>query len=231
MRRLERRKAGENSSPNGKGATGSMKARLEQESLRPSPLNMLFALVPSYPIVRTKGALKSYSVDPTMIFHMSYRIAKSTPENLDRFFGLRIAPFSGKGVIQEHAATYGFVYFGPMVGVGNIRPRVVGKSQGNEAESIGPHGEEEEEGHATTGWMFWGGIAAQSRLTAYDRGGGAPDADLRSKGLALDSPGLWAEVIYTSLHYNAIGIEWLGGVQMGKNKTFLYAGLGIGLWN
>ena len=206
--------------------------QLIKESQTNKSLRLMMAATLAYPRIKTSGKdRRDYTAEPTMLFHAAIRLTDQAKDNkLDWITGLRLAPFAGRAVYKEHAGTYGFVYFGPMIGVGKIslvRPAGKGKEQ---AERIGPYDPDDAETYSRTGWLAAGGLAMQSRFANYDRGSPAPGEDLSSKSVAFDAPGLWGEFTYTVTYYNAVSINTTGGLQLGKKKTFLYVGLGMGLW-
>ena len=205
---------------------------LIHDAKAPRPHRMTMAATIAYPKIKTAGsARKDYTAEPTMLFHTVIRLGEEAKaDKNDVFTGLRIAPFGGKGRYQNRGGTYGFVYFGPMIGVGKISFVPPEDHTRVEAERVGVDALQDKEDYSRTGWLALGGLAMQSRFAEYDRGNEPPAEDFNSKSVAFDGPGLWGEFLYGTTYYNAISVTGLAGIQLGKNKTFIYLGVTTGLW-
>lgn len=205
---------------------------LIEESMAPRPNKMMMSETMVAPFIFTSGTeRRGYTAEPTMLFHVVIRTTEYDKPDGNAFFsGLRIAPMSGKGTYKDRGGTYGFLYFGPMVGVGKFH--LVNQARKNplESEQIGVESvAKPKEDYIRTGWLASTGIALQSREAEYDRGDVPPEEDFNS-GFGFDAPGVWGELLYAVTFYNTLSATALVGAQLGTNKIFAYVGMGAGFW-
>jgi hypothetical protein len=200
---------------------------LVEESLKtPSPRFNLSATLAAPRITTTGNKRKNYTAEPTVIVH--WAVAPNEPKKESKFefwTGLRYAPFCGAASYKSTAGRYCYSYFGPMVGMGRLSE--VPKSSDEKAQQSV---ESAQEFHRHG--LFWlSGIAAVNRMSHLPEGVKSPGDDLStSKSIAFDLPGIWSEISYVSMDYNAISSNYLLGVQVGNGKVYVYAGIGLALW-
>lgn len=201
---------------------------LLEETLKPTPLDFALLTHLTYSHITTSGNDRSdYGAEPSVGINIWYRIFQDTkPEDTNIWAGFRGQYFGGSGRYKQNSGTFSFLYFGPTIGVGKISPGVgdVGQDATKDADSVA------KALTARHGLFALTGIAAQSRQGTHEPDKNKPDDDLNSKALAFDSPGLFAEVWYTHIRYNALSYNALLGAQTGKQKLFIYLGVGVGLW-
>lgn len=175
---------------------------------------------------QTSSGREGYTADPTSHFSLSWRHAKDkNPDRLALFYGLRLAPFNGTGFYHSIPGSYGFTYFGPMVGIGKIAPVPLDHGAGQRP------GQDGFDLPVVSGWLLSAGIAAQSRMGRADTVNPQDVAgEFDTKGVDFDVPGLWVETRYITLHWGAVGFNAVFGIQTGRGKQFLYGGLGIAGW-
>jgi len=168
-----------------------------------------------------------YYTDPSAGFMLLIKPFKSSDSSsLSMWTGLRSYYFLGGGKYKNNNGRFSFNYIGPTIGIGKIDPGINALPKKDNKAAEVEHGLS----HARNGYFALMGIAAQSRQGKAEDGKEDPTDDLNTKSIAFDSPGLWAEIWYSRIKYNAISVNVLAGVQMGKGKTFYYAGLGTGGW-
>ena len=84
---------------------------------------------------------------------------------------------------------------------------------------------------SASGWLVSLGVAAVSKLGhSADQIVHDSKSDFVSKGAAFDAPGLWIETRYLKVLYGGFGFNFLLGAQEGREKIFVYSGLGCGFW-
>jgi len=84
---------------------------------------------------------------------------------------------------------------------------------------------------STSGWLLGAGIAGVSKSGRPTEDNPPADSDFASKGIAFDGAGLCVEGRYIKILYGALGYNLIVGVQTGRNKEFLYTGIGISGWD
>jgi hypothetical protein len=203
--------------------------KLFSEALKKRPLS--FAIDSSLLIagVVTSGNRTNYTTDPTDLFRVFWRNdqKKKTDQN-QLWLGFRMAQFAGTGIMDKTPGRYGFSFIGPMIGVGNISLGKVSsgvdlKNKKQLANAKFP---------IRTGWLLAGGIAGISKLATVDHSGGqsTPEDFDGSKGVSFEAPGIWAEFSYIKIHFGALGVHYTAGLQMAKQKNFIYAGAALAGW-
>lgn len=196
----------------------------EEQKERPMHMFMEVSLV--RPGIKVSGKRDHYSLDLTNHFQFFMRGNKNEPANKAQFWwGIRLAPFSGSGVYEKIPGRFGFLYFGPMVGLGKfdtLRDTLGDSPRDGDAEK--------NQLHVRHGWLVTSGIAAQSRIGDASRDEKKLSEDLNSKKFGLDGTGLWMEFRYISIHYGALGFNAFAGGQAGKEKYFYWGGLGVAGW-
>lgn len=201
-------------------------AAASQQDL-PSRLHMSLTFAATQ--IKTFGKKRqNYTSDPTALLHVYLRPGSSDqPAGTTRFWtGFRLAPLTGTGVYENIPANYGFVYFGPMIGLGKISPAVASISDDAAKNPTSRPADFE-----TSGFFWMSGIAAQSRIGSPPPGGATPRDDINTKGVAFDAPGLWTEVTYTSIKYKLYSTNYMFGLQGGNAKLWVYLGMGFGFWH
>ena len=211
----------------------SLDDQLIKESKKPHPMAFHISAIPVVPVLTTNSDRKDYQAEPTTIFHLQFRFNSEPLEKSKNFWmGFRLAPFSGTGVYKGSAGRFGFLYYGPMFGVGSFNPLSKPKP-GQEKLPERADGKAikiEKADYSRSGYFWTSGIAAQWRSSVRDEGAGLPEDDFNNLGTTFDSPGLWSEFHYITSKYDLYSINYLIGVQLGKGKTFVYLGAGVGLW-
>ena len=211
----------------------SLDDRLKAEAEKPHPMQLHISATPVYPFMTTSGERKDYQAEPSTLFHLQFRFDSSPLEKNKNFWmGFRFAPFTGTGVYKQAAGRFGFLYYGPMLGVGSFNPlRKPKPGQKKLPERAdGKAIKTEKADYSRSGYFWTSGIAVQWRASVRDEGSGLPEDDFNNLGAAFDSPGLWSEFHYITSKYDLYSINYLIGVQLGKGKTFAYFGAGVGLW-
>lgn len=233
LRNLKRRRNNRDKKSKFKKITPEAKKtiELEKESLKEKPflLHMSASLV--LPYVKTTGSERErYDVEPTAFYHFFLRpSADQLSDNTTLWTGFRVAPICGSGVYKKVAGRFCFLNFGPMVGVGKISLGT--KSIGHNSGTGGEVKRKARLVHSRDGLFAMVGISAQNKQSRMnDAGVGDQKEDLRTEGIAFDSPGIWSEVYYFSIKYNSISSNYFFGLQLGKKKVFAYLGIGMGFW-
>lgn len=199
---------------------------LSVESQKERPLRLFFETSYVKPGIRTKGHRRSYTLDSTSHFQLFLRGFPAEPSNQVQFWwGFRLAPFAGSGIYEEIPGRFGFLYFGPIVGLGKIDTL-----RDTLGEASRDQGGTKNETATRHGWLLTAGIAGQSRVGRASRDQDKAKEDLTSKPFGMDAPGLWCEARYLSVHYGAIGLNLFTGAQAGKEKNFYWAGIGLAGW-
>ena len=200
--------------------------QLVAESLKDRPMQLFFESSFLRPGIKTKGPRERYTLDSTNHFQLFVRGSKELPTGKAQlWWGFRLAPFAGSGVYKNIPGRFGFLYFGPMIGLGKIdtlRDTLGETSRGRENEQT--------DFSVRHGWLVTTGIAAQSRIGDASRDENTLEEDLNSKKIGIDSPGLWLEMRYLSVHYGAIGLNLFAGAQAGKEKQLSWVGIGVAGW-
>lgn len=170
------------------------------------------------------GSRSNYQLDPPTFFHTFWRLNKNAQKDQSIIWlGFRSAMITGWGSYENIPGRFGFVYYGPMIALGNFSPVPVKPTEPSESagKSIKPK--------ARTGHIWMLGIATMARFGDVGDGIEAPDKDLNSKN-EFDPPGAWVEYRYSWIHYKAIDLSVFLGVQTGKQKIFYYFGTAVGGW-
>ena len=202
--------------------------KLLQETLEPVEIKYSLNVHLLASMIQTSGDdRENYYTDPSAGFMFLIKpFNSSDSSSLSLWTGLRSYYFLGGGTYKKNSGRFSFNYIGPTIGIGKIDPGIKFlPKQDSKAEEV-----DTGLSHARNGYFALMGIAAQSRQGKAEDGKEDPDDDLNSKSIAFDSPGLWAEIWYSRIKYNAISVNILAGVQMGKDKTFYYFGIGAGGW-
>ena len=203
------------------------KKNLQKEALIPHDRSLMFELAFYLTTVAVRDDRKRYVSDPSVHFNLFYRHdAKNRVDKIGPWFGFRMAPFSGSGYHNKKFGSYGLTYFGPMIGVGKIGlmpTKEVGAVRSNEnTETSIP---------STSGWLVGGGFAAVSNVGKTTDDNPASGSDFDTKGATFDGTGFWIEGRYIKILYGAFGYNLTLGVQTGRNKEFIYAGIGASGWD
>ncbi len=127
--------------------------------------------------------------------------------------GFRLLAFSGSATVDAKSSRFAWTYFGPAVAREWLT--VTDEAEGTKSE--------------TSRHRLAGGLALASRQGEAEVA--QPPAELATKSVGFDGPGLWMEYSYGNAW--SIQSEWQlsGGLQILKNKTLFYAGAGISLWD
>lgn len=215
--------------PKRKNKAQRNREELQKLSKNPGPLHLHLDLSFILPTVVTSGSYRQdYQTEPTAHFHIYFRPGDGDPiGNLAFWTGFRMAAFGGTGTYHGTAGRYGFLYYGPMFGIGKINPvpRASGSTKAVESDPDKTAYEDR------TSWFLMSGVAMQARRGAYDQVKDYPEEDLSTKELAFDAPGIWVEFTYVDLAWNTIGTNYSFGLQTGVGKVFIYLGYGVSLWN
>lgn len=199
---------------------------LRSDTLQPRPRWFLMEISLVGGGVSTDDDRESYQMDPTSHFGLFWRDgAPAVDGKVGLWYGARVAPFSGTGFYKKRPGTYGLTYFGPMIGIGKVDP-VPADDGSARATSTG-----NEDQLSTSGWLVSTGLAAVSRKSIQD--GPAEDEstnDFVTKGVAIDASGFWLEARYLRILYGGLGFDVIVGTQTGRDKAFIYGGVGLGAW-
>lgn len=191
---------------------------------------MMFQVSLLYPMISTKGPRNNYTTEITSHFSGYFRTApKYHPNEFQSWAGFRLSPFSGTGTYEKTVGRYGYLYFGPMVGVGKIsRPEGLFDSKAGTSEKRGSL-----KGFPVRdAWFLMAGIAALSRQGKTDPTDDFTSKDLdTTKAVKYDKPGLWVELTWAKIHYGMLGLQYNAGVLFGEGKTFYWFGVSMGGWH
>lgn len=203
---------------------------LKEEAVKPRPFNFLAAIDFVLPQITTSGDRKDYTSDLTAHHYGLFRLGAAENEGANTggtsaWIGYRIAPFSGSGKGGGSTGRYGFTYFGPMVALGKFSPGA--RSIGQQQEVAEEQGESSQEDLSRQGLMVGAGLSAMSQNGAMDPGKEEPFEDFDSKPVVFDSPGLFVQLQFIHVLHGAIGINYVVGAQLGKEKTFTWGGIGV----
>jgi hypothetical protein len=203
------------------------KKNLLKEALIPHDRSLLIELAFYLTTASVIDDRSQYVSDPAVHFNLFYRHdAKNRNDKIGPWIGFRLVPFTGSGFHQNRFGTYGLTYFGPMIGVGKIGlmpTKELGAVRSNE--SIEP------KIPTTSGWLLGGGFAAVTKSGKTTDDNPAPDSDFRTRGATFDASGFWIEGRYLKILYGAVGYNLTIGVQTGRGKAFVYAGVGAAGWD
>lgn len=224
-RRQKRNKDEEKSipAPTPSGVVRDQKLREEAVADRPMALSITASLVLSK--VLTSKTRKDYSSEPSVIIHAYGRDPeRAKSDDVQPFYGLRLANFTGSGVYKGIPGRFGYLYFGPMIGLGKISlgEKDLGVTSTTAARPPSSY--------KRSGYLVATGLALQSRFASTPIGMEPPSDDLNDKPLAFDAPGLWAEAHFLNVYYGAVAANILTGVHLGKGKIFFYLGVSTGGW-
>ena len=212
--------------------TTPLEDQLLIESKKPRDYRLLLTISAAYAHISTGGPRKDYVVDPATFFHFYWRHEKERKvSDIQMWYGMRVASFTGTGLYKGLAGRFGFLYFGPMVGIGKIdlaqnsltQTDVEDKKKRKKLrkqflQNVG-------DGNA---WFLMTGLSAQTRLVDIDRGSEKPSSEFDNKSIGFDAPGLWAEFSYHWINYGALDYNVLFGIHMGTGKNIGYIGVGAG---
>jgi len=182
-----------------------------------------------YPQVLVSGPRKDYTTEITSHFSGMMRLDSAfKPDEWQTWLGFRMAPFSGTGQYSETVGRYGYLYVGPMVGLGKIYSPILKKvtNAGTVNERNVPVGSP-----VRVGWMFTAGLALQSRQGKQDPTDDFTNKDLDTvRGFKMDAPGISLELTWVKIHYGQLGMHWTAGIQTGEGKNFVWLGAAMGGW-
>lgn len=205
----------------------ALRKELEKETTIPRDKALMFETSLVAGTVMTRGDRERYTAEPTTHFNISYRYdAKARAGKAGPWFGFRLAPFTGSGFHKKRPGSYGLTYFGPMIGLGKIDLVLPGESRSAGTQTIS-----EPKIPVTDGWSLSTGIAAVSRSGRQNEGAEDSSNDFSTKGVAFDGPGLWLEARWLRILYDSFGYNVIAGIQTGKDKEFIYVGMGAAGWN
>lgn len=172
------------------------------------------------------GGLKNVSPDYTAFYHAFYRLDQGKADSLGLWTGVRIAPITGTASYKKVPGRFGFLYFGPMVGVGKFSPLSAQSSDSQDAASAESR---IEPGFMSQGWLWTGGLALMQRSVdtlSFPNPGG----EFAQNKIALDGTGLWTELTYALAFLDTLSTNAFIGAQAGKGRVFAYGGFGVGFW-
>ncbi len=201
---------------------------LLKETLTPHERWLLIELSLVFCGAQTSGDRQGYTCEPTVHFNGFVRKGgREKDGKVGLWYGGRLAPFGGGGFFKDKPGNYNLTYIGPMIGVGKIDPVPEDEGHARAASADG-----EIKIPSASGWVVTTGIAAVTRSgknsDPTNRDG---DNDFETKGLHFDAPGLWAEARYLRVQFGAVGFDAFAGVQTGREKLFVYGGLGAAAWD
>ena len=154
----------------------------------------------------------NYTVDPGFQFSSYVRsFWWRGPHEIQPWYGLRLAPFSGFGTQDGTTARFAHTWIGPAFGIGKI------------------HSTESNLGTSDHKDLFLVslGIAGITRLSLPTDAKGTVPEDFRPTKLSKDPPGLWLEGRWTRVNLGALGFGLTGGIQTGTGKIFSYIGASV----
>ena len=205
----------------------SLTERLDEVSRDPGPMRFIASAVILLPyLVTGSNNRKNYYADPSAMIQFYLKPSEYEAfDNTELWTGFRLASFSGAGRQGGVSGDFGFLYFGPMLGLGKVSPPVLSVGVDEKAGS-----KEKLSNYDRSGFFWMSGLALVSRASKVEKGREKPE-DFNSKEVDFDSPGLWTEVSYGDIRYSRIGLTYTFGVQVGKGKIFTYFGFGSWFWH
>jgi hypothetical protein len=202
------------------------KKEIFQEAIKPRERFMLMEIALVSPTVLTSGDREGYTSELNTHFNLLFRHnGRQSDGKRGLWYGFRMAPFTGTGIYKGVHGNYGFVYFGPMIGVGTLdaMPQDRGRDEIRKENATVP---------VITGWVASFGLAGQSRQNGMDDADqGKVDDEFTEKGFHFDAPGAWLELRHLRVYHGALGLNFNFGIQTGREKQFIYAGVGVGGWH
>ena len=225
IRKRNNRNRREYVKPNPEKEAKEEKISRQEEAYAPRDRWMMMELSLIAPTMRVQGQREKYTSELTTHFQVFFRKGgKESDNKKGLWYGARLAPFSGTGIYQDVPGNYGFIYFGPILGYGLLeglpeRKKILQETKSSEISLP-----------VLKGWIFSGGLAIQSRMGTTDPADEVDD-EFDTKPIAFDSPGLWFEYRLLRVYYGALGMNYVFGLQQGKEKTFVWLGLGMAGWD
>jgi hypothetical protein len=200
-------------------------SKLLSEMVEQRPNNFLLSLNLVYPLAQVTGPREEYIFEPSTVISAFLRIGQiKVYTDYVVWTGFRMANFAGTGIYDSIPGRFGFSYFGPMIGVGRIDPAPASLPR----EASNPNVDPGKFLSSRGGAFFVAGVAAQSRFAETFAGSETPKEDLNEMPAGFDAPGIWGEGHYSWIHFGALSINFLAGVQLGSGKTIVYFGGGFG---
>jgi hypothetical protein len=172
----------------------------------------------SMPFIKTKGAdYKDFAIDPSVFLQYRYLLNDKPSTDMAIWLGFAVLPISGTGTYKSTPASFGFLYFGPMVSIGKFF------LQTSEEEDVPEK--------PSSGFKLSLGLTAQSRFVETERGQEPSGTEFEEKGAGYDPPGLWTDFnVFWKLDNN-LSLDASLGSGMGKNKIYYYGAFGVGFWH
>jgi len=205
---------------------GESRAELQQkelakEAIEQRPMSFFLELQGGMSSLLVRGPYANYRIDPITAAQFFWRHDQARPTNqIQLYYGLRMQALSGSAVYKNTPARFGFLFYGPMVGLG---------SYSLVAQSLGASGVKLSE-LVRSGYMVSLGLAAVSRWVRAERDMPEPDGSFTTKD-TYESPGIWTEAKYTWIHFGAVGLSLSGGVQLAEKKSIFYFAGGLSAWH
>lgn len=202
---------------------------LKKESQKPRPYQFLTQINLVYPMIFVSPPRSSFTTEPSSHFSLFFRMFPGeAKEDLQFWWGFRLAAFSGTGYYKSTAGRYSYLYLGPMFGIGKLN---LNSNQSEKDIDNKKKNGDNLKYIKKSGWFLMGGIAGQTRIAKTDPTDEFTDKDFDSiRWLELDGTGLWAEFTYSDIYFGALGLQYVAGLQLAEGKTFLWLGMGLGGW-
>ncbi|MBP6217079.1 MAG: hypothetical protein KA436_00670 [Oligoflexales bacterium] len=210
--------------------------KLSEESHKKRELSFFVKMGILFPYILIDPPRKNYTAEPgNSVLVMNKFQEEDEKKKRKMWLGARILALSGSAEYKEKPARYGFVYWGPALGFAKID--AVGES--SPVDKLAARTVEEEQKELASlstlkmskGFLFLMGLSLQTRLGAYDA---SAEKDLKgeldSKAISRDGTGLWCELSYFTLHYGSLAVHYDLGLQLGKGKKWILAGVSISTW-
>jgi hypothetical protein len=207
----------------GEDFASSQEANLLKAATTPGPMRYALLLSLYGTKLQTSGnKRRDYHSDPSVSFHGMYRTGEDS-DGWKLWAGVRTISFQGSGTYQDDHGSFAFLYWGPSLNFGHIEPGPLTstKDVSKNRELLA--------GRAS--YFISTGISAQFSIGRQDDESDVPAEDFDRRDLAFDSPGVWLELSYHHIKFNAISWGGTIGVQAGEEKLFYYAGLNVGAWH
>lgn len=211
----------------------SYEPKMPQKELKAPKVNYntMLQLSLILPTINTSGPRSEYTTE--LSSHLSFlkKIEFTRKKSTSSmWWGLRFAPFSGTGIYENVAGRYSFFYFGPILGIGEVNARKA-NTNSRERKAAGVIRAETSETLSRTAWFFTGGLAAVSGQAKVEATNQRVDQDMTTnRGAKLDGASFWFEYTYSNIRHDALGINYVSGIQLGRGKTFIWLGIGLAGW-
>ena len=174
------------------------------------------------PTIRTKDNREKYKIEPTSMFYGYKKFHESADKKVGYLGGFRVAAFSGSGEYNGFIGQYGWLYFGPSIGIFYLD---------EEKKSVTKNKPEATEFIVNNIHFLHFGISLQTRRGTFSFNDTEVDDDLSTtQGVHFDTPGFWSEYQFQRVYFGGLGAGAIFGFQVGRGKVITWLGLSTSGW-